>query len=101
MEQSTGLTMELNYVRCRTIGHAWYEIDADKPSPIGWYLWLKCERCDSIRMDTVDVFGKLTARSYRHPDGYRDAAKMTRSQYRVVLHDRLKTLRDRLRSVSA
>lgn len=75
------------YCECRTYGHAWFEIDADKASPIGWYLWLKCERCSMIRMDTIDVHGELSARSYRQPAGYHNSEKITRATYRTVLHE--------------
>jgi hypothetical protein len=87
-------TTDLSHVQCRTFGHAWYETDADKRSQIGWYLWLRCERCETVRMDTVDRHGNLSARSYRHPTGYKWSEKVTRSELRVILHRR------KLRAVS-
>lgn len=72
--------------QCRTFGHAWFEIDADKQSPIGFYIWLKCDRCDMIRMDTVSLRGNLTARSYRQPAGYALSEKVTRADFRMKLY---------------
>jgi hypothetical protein len=69
--------------RCRTFGHAWFEVDADKRSSFGYYLWLRCERCDAVRMDTIDVHGELGARSYRYPEGYKESEKIAKSDYRL------------------
>ena len=68
---------------CHTFGHAWFEIDADIKPLFGYYMWVKCERCNTIRMDTIDAHGEWGTRSYRYPEGYRDGAKITRADYRI------------------
>ena len=73
------------YQVCKTIGHAWFEIDATHPPEFGYYMWLQCERCGTIRMDTIDIHFELGARSYRHPPGYRDAERLTKVELRRYL----------------
>lgn len=87
------MTRTASYVACRTYGHAWDEIDADKQSRIGWYLWLRCQRCGTIRMDTVDRHGHLSERSYRYPDGYKSAVKLSRDEYRLALRRQQRKLK--------
>lgn len=60
------------YVRCRTYGHAWYEIFPNLgPPPTGWRLCLRCERCGTVRHDIVGYAGDVQARYYDHPDDYK------------------------------
>lgn len=83
------LSKQAAHDRCRTFGHAWFETDADSTPSFGYYLWLQCERCDTIRMDTINIHGELGARSYRYPDGYKESEKITRADYRLrVLNHR-------------
>lgn len=75
---------------CHTYGHAWFEIDADKPPEFGFYSWLKCERCDTIRKDVVNHTGEIMSRSYAYPDGYlwsgdNGAERPSRNDYRLQL----------------
>lgn len=80
--------MELAFIECRSMGHAWYPTDADKTTKIGWYDWYRCERCTGIRKDTCDVHGDISARSYKMPEGYRHAGKVTKAEWRKMAHDR-------------
>lgn len=81
-----------DYVLCRTIGHAWDEIPAERPAPYGDPWWLRCVRCTMVRQDYVDRgTGELLGRRYDPPDGYKyvkdadtDAAP-TRQDYRRML----------------
>lgn len=82
-----------DYVLCRTIGHAWDEIAAEKAAPYGEPWWLRCVRCTTIRMDYVTrSTGELLGRRYQYPDDYKhvademfpDAAP-TRQDYRQML----------------
>ena len=60
------------YVRCYTIGHAWFDYDnSDWKPQFGDPLVLRCERCGSERRDTVGSSGQIVQRSYFHPDDYK------------------------------
>lgn len=82
-----------DYVMCRTLGHAWEEIPADRPAPYGDPWWLRCVRCTMVRMDYVTrSTGELLGRRYEPPEGYRHAfddgfpdAAPTRQDYRRML----------------
>jgi hypothetical protein len=74
-----------SYDLCRTYGHAWFEQDADRPAPFGFYMWVQCERCDTIRKDIVTRWGGVLSRSYEYPDDYRDSEGHTREDYRARL----------------
>lgn len=92
-----------DYVLCRTIGHAWDEIPADRPDE--W--WLRCVRCSTERHDAVSWnSGELTGRSYKYPDDYGHAfdelfpeATPTRADYRRMLFAEHLTKVRRLRAV--
>lgn len=55
---------------CRTFGHAWYESTTDKKAEYGVLIALRCERCDTERLDNVDYWGNFLRRRYDYPDGY-------------------------------
>lgn len=78
---------------CRLKHHAWDEIDPTKPSPIGWYEWYRCLRCETIRKDTVDVHGDLSARSYKHPWWWKQVVRDNIQDLRVRQHNRSKRRR--------
>lgn len=69
--------------QCRTFGHAWYEQDATRAPLFGYYMWLQCERCDTIRKDIVDLRGDLSSRHYQYPNGYKASEKLAKSEYRM------------------
>jgi hypothetical protein len=60
-------------VTCRTIGHCWYPVDAERRPAFGTLWVLRCERCQARRDDIVDVHGDLSSRAYDYAEGYRDA----------------------------
>jgi hypothetical protein len=78
---------------CRTLGHAWEEIPAERPAPYGDPWWLRCVRCTTVRMDYVTrSTGELLGRSYDHPGDYKTAfedyypdATPTRQDFRRML----------------
>lgn len=76
-----------DYLRCRAIGHALYDIEAGKAPEFG-VLWLyRCERCGTERHDITDRAGNLLARWYDYPPGYSTTGdeRQSRAQYRAEL----------------
>ena len=76
------------YVRCRTLGHSWFDYDSNWTPSFGIPMTLRCERCGTERRDTVSDFGKLLGRRYYKPDNYdrrKGEAALTRSDFRLVL----------------
>jgi hypothetical protein len=65
-----------DFIRCRTLRHAWDAIGSGDRRPIfGELVCLRCVFCGTLR---YDKFSRLTgerisAPSYVWPDGYRDA----------------------------
>jgi len=56
---------------CRTLGHAWFPVPAEKASKHGDAMWVRCERCDTERHDDVSRgTGEVWTRQYVYPDGY-------------------------------
>lgn len=76
---------QAGYDLCRTYGHAWFERDADRSAPFGFYMWVECERCQTIRKDIVTRWGGVLSRSYDYPDDYKDSEGHTREDYRARL----------------
>lgn len=75
---------------CHAYGHSWFDVDADRPPSFGFYIWVQCERCTTIRKDTVNHVGELLARSYDYPDGYKESGldgeiRLGRSDFRLRL----------------
>lgn len=77
---------------CRTLGHAWFPVPAEKTSKYGDPMWLKCERCDTERHDDISRGnGELFGRQYVYPDNYQHAfddmfeETPTRSDFRRML----------------
>lgn len=85
------------FVTCRTFGHSWFSIEAERNPRVGWYMKLRCERCGTERNDIVDRNGTVERRSYKHPAGYRlaKADNLTRSEWRVAFLARMPTRRRR------
>ena len=73
----------ISHVDCRTFGHSWNDIEADRNPQVGWYMRLRCEKCGTVRNDIVDRYGTLERRNYKHPDNYKDPDKWKRSQWRL------------------
>jgi hypothetical protein len=78
-----------DYTRCRTLGHAWFDVDSDwKPELGGVPLTVRCERCTCERRDTISrTTGDLVARHYYYPDMYKIVAEDTpsRADFRLML----------------
>lgn len=83
---------QYDFVECRTLGHSWKSTNATKGPLFGYYLWLECSQCGMIRMDTINALGRVGARSYRQPDGYRNPEISDRATYRLEMMNRV--LRD-------
>lgn len=82
--------MNLQFVECKTWGHAWEEYDsADTPRrPFRYRMTLRCVRCYTTRADYLDAEGQLIGRQYVYAEGYRDARgaeKPTRNEMRILL----------------
>ena len=76
------------YIRCNTIGHAWFDYDNSDWKPMfGDPLVLRCERCSTERRDTIGASGQIIARHYFHPEGYKYArgTKPSRAEFRRML----------------
>ena len=75
------------YLECRTYGHAWYEIQSERPLESNtWWLTLRCKRCKTLREAPVSALtGDTDGNRYKYPDGYRLDEKVTRSQFRQTL----------------
>ena len=88
--------LELSYVWCKTIGHAWDEFTPHmKRAQFGYRLSLLCVRCTAERHDIVSIIdGRLLQREYRYPEGYKLAMKYSRDEFRKVLIQRIRR-RDR------
>ena len=79
------------FVRCRTVGHAWFDVAGNwTPPDASIPLTFHCERCGTERRDAINVFGDLVYRYYVKPDGYdlrKQDFKPTRSDFRKMLLD--------------
>lgn len=80
----------VEYVECKTLGHAWEEFNPRDGSGLnGWdsRLTLRCTRCTSTRFDFIDYMGELGDRKYWRPDDYRDAkeVKPSRAALRLMM----------------
>jgi len=80
---------------CRTIGHAWFEIDSTSKTDFGWYFWVACERCNTQRRDTINLRGDLNSRRYVYADNYANSGKLTKAEYRAIIMQKLHPIRKR------
>jgi hypothetical protein len=79
------------FVRCNTLGHAWFDYDDSSWSPsFGDPLVLRCERCGTERRDVIGSLGQLIQRHYNYPEGYRygRGERPSRSEFRIMLLQR-------------
>ena len=61
----------VDYTRCRTIGHAWFDADSDWKSDRGVPVTLRCERCMMERREVWSrTSGRLIYRTYVRPRDY-------------------------------
>ena len=77
---------------CRTLGHAWFPVPAEKLPKHGDAMWLRCERCDTERHDDISSgTGELWGRQYVYAEGYQHyledqfAETPTRMDFRRIL----------------
>ena len=77
----------LGYLRCNTLGHAWFDYDSNWTPQFGTPLTLRCERCAMERRDSINDHGDLLTRHYTRPPHYRypKGGRPTRSEFRVML----------------
>jgi hypothetical protein len=77
------------YIRCRTLGHSWFDYDSVWTPKWGTPLTLRCERCSMERRDTVSTLtGELLNRRYVRPANYQFAAdeqRLARDDFRLLL----------------
>jgi hypothetical protein len=66
------LDLSVEYVQCRTWGHAWEDFIPDGKREPGWghRFSLRCVRCATERHDTIDSLGRLSVRTYEYPEDY-------------------------------
>lgn len=79
----------ITFVDCRIFGHAWESTEVDRNPGIGWYMNLRCTRCNTVRMDIVNRFGAVERRRYVYPDSYKDTDRWDRSLWRLQFVRRL------------
>ena len=77
----------IGYLRCNTLGHAWFDTDSTWKPQFGTPLTLRCERCGMERRDSINDRGDLLNRHYTRPPHYRypKGGRPTRSEFRVML----------------
>lgn len=75
------------FIRCNTIGHAWFDVPADWSAEFGIPVTLRCERCGTERRESFNRYGDLLTRHYVHPDGYKYAkgSRPTRAEFRIMM----------------
>lgn len=84
-------TSPLAYIDCRTFGHSWVPIEADRNPAFGWYIVARCERCTTVRKQIADAFGKVSrGAQYTYPEHYKDTDHWTRAEWRMQFLRRLK-----------
>lgn len=63
--------LTVDFTRCRTIGHAWFEADSSEwKTDAGVPITLRCERCMTERREAWTRTGVLLFRTYVYPQGY-------------------------------
>ena len=87
--ESTWHNERRGYVRCRTIGHSWFDYDSTWTPQFGVPLTVRCERCGTERRDTVQATtGRLLTRHYYKPSNYdlqKGEVRLTRDDFRMIL----------------
>jgi hypothetical protein len=76
------------YIRCRALGHSWFDVPSDWTPQFGVPLTVRCERCGMERRDSLNTYGELMNRHYFRPDHYNIDPGMdlpTRSDFRLML----------------
>lgn len=95
------IDMREEYVRCRTLGHAWDDLhDHGYRASFGWLLAFRCTRCTMVRLDVIDALGRLGSRRYVQPEGYRLESKIPRDDFRRELRFRVYSAREMLEAVN-
>lgn len=97
-----------SYIRCRTFGHAWDDVNPTDDEAEDFdllysgtnhsLLVANCTRCGNHRSDVVNSTGSLVNRRYTYPEGYL-MAKGDRRPKRAEF--RLQLLANRIASMSA
>ena len=100
-------TMLPTFVRCRTFGHAWDDVDPTSAEQDDHNLLFgsdiplivtRCYRCDMRRLDVINKTGGLVQRRYQYPSGY----LMAKGQHRPKRAEfRLQLLALRVQSIAA
>lgn len=86
--ESTWFAERRGYVRCRTIGHSWFDYDSNWETSMGYPLTLRCERCGTERRDVIGTYGQLVSRHYHKPENYDltpGEERLNRSDFRLIL----------------
>jgi hypothetical protein len=83
--------VEEAFILCRALGHQWDQFQPlRRRAAWGTLLSLRCDRCGCERHDTIDSLGEISAREYKHPDGYKVAGevrgdRVTRAELRLEM----------------
>lgn len=77
----------MTFDACRTLGHAWEPKTVQVEGSLR-RLVLRCQRCDTERVDLARQSGMIAARRYTYVDGYRTVRGdevPTRDEFRARL----------------
>lgn len=71
-------------LRCRDIGHQWEETWR-RTRNAGWgkRRILKCEYCQTERLELIDIKGNVGSRSYEYLVDYKKVSGMNKAEARV------------------
>jgi hypothetical protein len=58
------------YLHCREMGHNWRPFSAGRFEDGGFERILRCTRCKTKRMQSIDSHGMVLSSRYEHPKGY-------------------------------
>ncbi len=71
------------YYDCRVLGHSWQSVHVERAPSFGIAMDLLCSRCAMHRRDILSPYnGRLLARQYRQPEGYKSGESMSRDDWR-------------------
>lgn len=63
-------TLPERFLYCREMGHNWRPFQAGRHKGGGFERTLRCTRCKTRRVQTINDRGIVLSSRYEHPDGY-------------------------------
>jgi len=85
------MAVRINHLECKTLGHSWDPIASNRPSPFGEPITCRCVCCGTTRRHVISPHdGAILSRTYKYPDGYKNAERMSKAELRMVLARRIR-----------